>query len=412
MKLWILLATLVVGILPPPAAAAGAPARLWALQPGARLVAFDLSDFSRRDSLEIPPVGFDRPELLMLGGGEALLPIDDQRIWVWDGAASRTFSATAGLPYPRTPPGVEAVASRQWFLTADRGLLVAENDFATTPGVNPGAMPVVATRFHVERLDLAGRPSGRLLEHSFEPCSCATGACDETCPQGDLWAPGGVAADYFFVTHWVPGQLNSEFQSSFLCRRGPGGWRSTPLPHAVERFLDAADSGSTWIEVQGDGGCCGWANEGSDRTTWVRRAGSQVLFDEWARFHNQDYDVSFSTRNALIAPGGRRVAYTVVASEKAGAELRLSSDGHPNSLELAAIEKTLAGLPMVEVQEPALGADPTLRLPGAELVGWSSPAEVVIVENGRVVAVDVTTRRRRESQVRVRSAADVYLVRP
>ena len=128
------------------------------------------------------------------------------------------------------------------------------------------------------------------------------------------------------------------------------------------------------------------------------------------RYHNQDYDVSFYTPNAVIAPGGGRVAYTVVASERAGKELRLSSDGHANSLELAAIEKALAELPVVEVQEPARGAVPILRLPRAELVGWSSPSEIVIVEAGRVVAVDVATRRRRESGIRVRSAADVFLV--
>lgn len=269
----------------------------------------------------------------------------------------------------------------------------------------------VTTRFHVERRSLAGGPHDRLLEQSFEPCSCATGACSETCSEAEAWAPGGVVDDFLFVKHWVPGQLGAAYGPSFLLRRAARGWQPTPIARTVEQFLAAADGGSTWIEVECDAGCCGWSNESSDRTTWVAAGRIRVLFDEWSRYHNRDYDVSFFTSHARIAPDRRHVALTIRATEPAGAE-RPSSEGHPDSLGLAAIRRALADLPMVEVH--GTGSDSTVRrrVTHAEAIGWSSALELVILERGRLVALDVRTGRRREPDIRVRNAADAIVTRP
>jgi hypothetical protein len=90
--------------------------------------------------------------------------------------------------------------------------------------------------------------------------------------------------------------------------------------------------------------------------------------------------------------------------------IELSVDGHPDTLELASIRRSLLEMPVVEIRavrpQPAL----LLRLQHAELVGWASDHEVLVTEHRHLVGIDVITNARRESGIEVRSAEDASVV--
>ncbi|HEY6195998.1 MAG TPA: hypothetical protein VI504_13230 [Candidatus Eisenbacteria bacterium] len=392
--------------------AAGAKPRLWVLQPGGNLVEFDSADFSRLESLKLPPAVLSSPGRLAINaGGQILCALGDDQYWTWDGRTSRTFGSVS-TEHPLAAGALAAAdTSRQWFLGADGStLFVAENAFAKTLEADGNEKSVV-NRVRVLQTDFSGRTLGELATFAFPPCECATGSCSETCPEALVWAPEGVVGDFFFLTHVVPGQIGATYGPTFLYRAASGGWRAFATKSAGDSIADASAGGAPWIEIDGDGGCCGWTNQGSDRATLYVRDTSQVVFDEWTRYRNQDYDVSFYLANARLAPGNRRAAYTIRATETAIAELRLSDDGHADPAELAAIRRGLAELPVVEVCGLSVERGVTLRLAHADLVGWASDHELLVVEADRLVAVDVITKRERATGITLRGAGDAYLVR-
>ena len=61
-------------------------------------------------------------------------------------------------------------------------------------------------------------------------------------------------------------------------------------------------------------------------------------------------------------------------------------------------------LVLVEVYTPGALRAPTRRIAHAELVGWTSDREVLVLESGRIIAIDVVTGHRRESSITTTSA--------
>ena len=110
-----------------------------------------------------------------------------------------------------------------------------------------------------------GRPEEVAAVSSSAWCRCETGACSETCPEWEFWAPDGVVGDFFLLTRVTPGQLQTTYHESLLYRRSGNRWSARPLPQPVERFLAASAQGDALVVAVLDGGCCGWDNEGSDR---------------------------------------------------------------------------------------------------------------------------------------------------
>jgi hypothetical protein len=53
--------------------------------------------------------------------------------------------------------------------------------------------------------------------------------------------------DFFVVTDWIPGQIGSTYQASFLYRKSEGKWSRSKLPKGIERLLDAAQGGMTIV---------------------------------------------------------------------------------------------------------------------------------------------------------------------
>jgi hypothetical protein len=91
--------------------------------------------------------------------------------------------------------------------------------------------------------------------------------------------------------------------------------------------------------------------------------------------------------------------------------LPLREGGHADSLELRRLRHALAEMPVTEVYEPGASRIPVRRILHAELVGWSNDREVLLLDRGRIVAVDVLTGGRRESPILASSAALTRVVR-
>jgi hypothetical protein len=236
------------------------------------------------------------------------------------------------------------------------------------------------------------------------------------CEYPSLWAPDDVVRSFFLLKHWEQEGYRDDAPRSAchlaLYRHDGGKWRVSDLQEwCGEPMLDMGADGSAWVQAQADGGCCASANESSDMATFTDVDSSRFIFDEWSQFHNRDYDVSFFTDNARIAPKGKRVAYTIRASAPVTEEPRVSPDGRPDTLELASIRRSLADLPIVEVSDVQRRPALLQRLTHCVLVGWMGDSEILVVEKRRLVAVDVETGQRRASGIEVRDERDVLLVR-
>jgi hypothetical protein len=265
------------------------------------------------------------------------------------------------------------------------------------------------TTFRAWKTDLGGGHREELAEFAFPDCRCETGFCSETCPEASFWFPDDGVGDFFVVTHWIAGQIGSSYQGSFLYQKAEGKWSAKKLPHALERILDATANGRVIIEAVPDLGCCGWENQSNDQTLLLREGTSSTLFDERARYGNNNYDVSFFTSNANLSPDLSLVAMTISSTAKAGQEIRLADSGTSNPQELAHILKALTGLPAVEVIRPA---DPGKRLaflPHATLIGWLNEKEILIVEDHLVAALNVATGARRKSGINVLDETHAFL---
>ncbi len=398
--------------------AAGADVTLWVVQPPGEVVAYDLADFSRVGGVRIPRVAFDDPGRLSINGaGQMLVPLDADHLWIWDGEAAKTLTAPTSLPRAM-PSGDPTVPLRQWLLGNERNsLYVLQRESGIERGAATDSTPASLV---VRTTNLMLEPREQIVAIPDPPCETTMEPVDTPVPCADpgLWVPGGVVRDFLLLAYWkqdhYPGFEDAIHASchSLLLRRDAKGWRASELEiWCWEPPLDMAAGGSAWVQADGEAGCCGGLNEDSNLTRFTDADSSRTVFDEWARFRNRNYDVSFFTASASISPEGMRVAYTVHATATATQEIPASAEGHPDTLELASIRRSIADLPLVEIHEVLPLSVVLQQLAHCELVGWASDSEVIVVEKRRVVAVDVTTGHRRPSGIRVRDARDVSVVR-
>lgn len=119
--------------------------------------------------------------------------------------------------------------------------------------------------------------------------------------------------------------------------------------------------------------------------------------------------MSFSPAGARLSDGARFAAYTIVATARPGTDIRLSSDGRPDPDELARVRRVSGELPAVEIVELAGTPRLAASIPGASLVGWIGERGVLAVRNGSLVVYDETGTKQRETGIRVRTAAAVFL---
>jgi hypothetical protein len=401
--------------------------RLWVLQEPDGIAEYDPGTFAQRSSHQVPAEVFQSPQDLQINGkGQMLfLPAtvrepdglvhesSNPRVWFWDGSSAKFLSRT--ITNTHVPSGGNVLVSSakpRCFLSANGAhLFWFENRLQTLQTPDLGQDISINTTFHAWQTDLSGEHPEDIATHTFAPCKCETAVCSETCPEASYWLPDTGIEDHFIVTHWVPGQIQSQYQASFLYRKSAGGWRETKLPSGLEQVLDSSSDGKGLILIEAvpDGGCCGWVNESDDQTLLTRNGKSVVLFDEFKQYQNQDYDVSFFTAHAKLSPHSTLAALTITATNEPGVEIRLSDAGKANAAELARIQQALRELPAVEVLRLDDPPKRAAMIPHARLVGWVNEQEILLVENGVLVSCNVIGGSRRKSEIKVAKESYAFL---
>jgi hypothetical protein len=225
----------------------------------------------------------------------------------------------------------------------------------------------------------------------------------QTCPEWYFWTPDGIVGDFFVMTQLTSGQIQSTCHESLLYQQSGETWQAKKLPQPVENPLDASERGEVLVTAIEDCGCCGWDNDSSNQLLLFKNGKVSVLYDEFSRFNNRNYDVNFYVVNAKLAPGNSLPAYTIASTAGTAGEIRLSSTGEENAEELARIRKTIAGLPAVDIIRPYVKPLPVKTIPRDALAGWLSDREILVAQNGQLVIYDVHGSKRKETNIRVRS---------
>jgi len=266
----------------------------------------------------------------------------------------------------------------------------------------------VKTDFYLYRGGFA--PDGRLTMERvaafpFAECECTTGVCEESCPLGEVQSEKGGITDFIDVEHTVHGQLDTRVEGRTYFSKKDGKWGRTEVNLKLKR---------PFLRTEYDAGCCGWANESSDRLILVDGVKETVIYDEWARFDNRDYDISFFPANAQLSPDLKRAAYTVTTDPfsadqfRKDGTVRLSSDGKDNPQALKRIGQLIETLPFVEVT-PLDGKVGAVTIKKAEFAGWIDSSKMLILKDGHLSAYDVTTRALIGSAIVAASVDDVFV---
>jgi len=401
--------------------------RLWVLQEPNEIVEYDVAFFTAKRTIKGPPRLVEAPEYLSInnrglmlflpphgvhrGGGE--LASIGRRIWLWDGRQGKEWSLegreTRGGRAGR-PTLIETIP-KCFLSVGSKHLYWFENRFETVMDEEErGRERSMRSSWRVWRTDFCGsRPEAITNVPLSGWCQCLTGVCSESCPKWEFWAPDNIVGDFFLVTRFTPGQLESTYHESFLYQRSASTWQAKRLPRPIENPLTASEKGEILVAAVPDGGCCGWDNMGSDQMLLLQSGKVFVLFDEFKRYDNRNYDVSFYISNARLSPNNAAIAYTITSSARTGDEIRLSSDGKENAEELARVRRTIGELPAVEVVWLGNKGQPKTILRHASLVGWLSEHEIIVAQGGRLMVFDIHSQKRRETTIRVRSAGDAFL---
>jgi len=396
--------------------------RLWVLRPGGELVEYDPVTFDPKQTVKVPAEAIQSPQSLAVSHlGQVLfapavtLPLSDtdlespHKAWFWNGQTATTIdqglkrdTSTTGSnqAVTETAPQINLAADGKhlfWFANEARRLQREEIDLSVT------------TTWQAWKTDLTGAARENLVSTKFPDCPCATGACEETCPYGTVWAPEGGVGKSFLQMQIVTAKDGPAYRASQRYQEEAGKWTNSPFPDPLRRVLDASSDLELIVEAIPDTGCCGWSNQSNDQTLVLAKGKTQTVFDELATYKNPDYDVSFYTPTAYLSPNLGYVAMSIAATAKANQSIQLSEQGQANPEESKQIRKALADLPAVEVKSLEDSPRRLAFFPHAALVGWISEKELLIVEDHLLVAYNVGTGTRRKSSLRVEDAARVFL---
>lgn len=411
---------LLAGLVAAPSAHAVPEVTLWVVQPPGQLVAFDPADLSRIGGVRIPALAYYDPRRLAVNGhGQFLLRLDDDHLWLWDGERASTppVSPTSAPDLSAfTRPGM--TPTRQWFLGDDGNTLYVVESVTRDDGAADSDSS--RTPLRMLETDLLQQPRREVFARTVGRCfeTMRLVAFTRPCPDPEVWAPGGVIRGCAVFTQWEQLREGDESRAPMAAGersrylRGARGWRPAALGRTWhgESLLDISPDGSHWVTSQSDVGCCGWLNASSEQAMFVGTDSTAIVFDEWPAFGNEGYDVSFFTADARIGPDADRVALCVHATQGPAAPIGPSANARTDSLQVRRLREELTTMPMVVIVQVRPRRAETLRIPNAELIGWLNRSEVLVVEDGRIVAVDVSTGKRRRSGITVRTAADAIMV--
>jgi hypothetical protein len=393
-------------------------------------VPYDPTNFRPGTPVHVPGEAADDPEALAINRrGQMMLAQDDGTLWLWDGKGAATVHAASDDPI--NPPAPDD-AIRSWLLGDDGASLIVVETFDARG--RPGAREVRVLETGLDR-----RCKRLLLSYTRLPCQYSDEPAGSfECPAATLWAPGGVATDFMVLTHWYhdwrdpvgePDRSERDVSEphadwpygsshQIIFQRDPSGvWAEGVNRDAFmgssalySTLLDGTARGSVLVQRDEDPEMSGYEYGCESIGLW--RGDSLVtLSTTCGTFPTTNYDVGFTTSRARLSPSGRRVALTLVGSSPSDAKLPLRWDGHADTLELRALRRALAEMPATEIYEPGVSPRPSRRFLHAEMVGWSNDREVLLLERGRIVAVDVVTGKRRESSIQARSSTLARVVR-
>jgi hypothetical protein len=433
---WLIALWLGPGMQPGSAAWRGTPPedppsrRLWVLQPPDAVVEYDTATFAPTRTLTVPSRVVDHPDYLNVNArgqmvwarpagvfwaGDGVGPAAD-RMWFWDGRQAREWDAAGRTP-DRGPGGTPASseAVRQVLLSATGDALFwFENTFAYRSEPNPpqeGPRQSVRISARMWRSDLNGVEREAVVSLPADGwCPCSTGACSETCPAWEIWAPDGTVGNVFVLTRVTPGQLQTTYHASVVYRRVSGqAWRPVPLAQPLQRPMAASSAGDAFATAVLDSACCGWDNESSDQLLLLTGGRTSALYDEAATYGNGDYDVSIFPVDARFSPDGSSLAYSLLSTPIPPEGIRLSSGGKSNPDALARIREAAAAMPALTVVRIGNPAGRATVVPRSRLVGWLTNTELLVARDGLLAVCDRSGTLRKTTPIRVRTPADAFL---
>ncbi|MGD0567232.1 MAG: hypothetical protein ABSA78_02410 [Candidatus Sulfotelmatobacter sp.] len=412
--------------------------RLWVMTSSGAMVEYDPATFAEKtfaekQTVKVPAEAVESEQNFsvnhlgqMLFAAPVALPLAEgdiaesqsRKVWFWDGHAAnalarevtRTTSTTGSniaIAESASVPALSADGTHlYWFSNQAHRLQRDGVDLSTRTTWRSWRTNL--TRADRAGADRAGTGREDVASVAMPECSCPTGSCEETCPYGVVWVPDDGVGKFFLLTQFVSGKPQPIYKASSIYEERAGKWTATAIEPPLRRVLDAANAGAI-LEAIPDTACCGWENQSDDQTVLRLRGKTVIVFDELEAYKNPDYDVSFYAENGKLSPDVSAVALTIVATAQPNTAIQLSEQGQANPEESQRIRKALLDLPAVEVKSVE---DSPLRiafLPHAELVGWISDKEILIVEGHVLVAYDVATGARRKSNVRVEDVGVVFL---
>ena len=396
--------------------------RLWVLRDPGDIVEYDPATFAVKQKVKVPAEALKSAGSISVNSrGQILyvppvsLPLSDDdtaaphKVWIWNGQSAATIDQ--GIEHKEEKIGSNDAVTESapvpflsadgnhlfWFANQERRLQREDVDLST------------ATAWQAWQTDLNGRGREEIASLKLPDCRCPTGSCEESCPTGVVWAPDEGVGNFFLMTQFVAARTTPTYKSSSLYSEQGGKWTAEAQRDPLQRLLDAASDASMMVEAIPDTGCCGWSNQSNDQTLVLANGKKITVFDEQATYKNADYDVSFYTSNARLAPDLGSVAMTIVSTAEPNKPIQISEQGQANPEESEHIRKALLELPAVEVKSVE---DPPKRLafiPHATLVGWISAKELLIVEDHMLVLYNVGTGARKKSSVRVDEVGKVFL---
>jgi len=395
--------------------------RLWVLRAPGEMAEYDPATFAAKQTVKAPAGAVAAPQSFsvnhlgqMLFATPVSLPLAEgdlaavRKAWFWDGRAATTLTrevarstSTTGsnLAITESAPApylAEDGTHLYWFSNQARRLQRDGVDLSTK------------TTWLAWQTDLAGNGRQEVASIALPDCSCTTGSCEESCPYGEVWVPENGVGRFFLLTQFFEAQTGDFYVATSLYRESAGKWAATPVNPPLRRVLDAANADAI-LEAIPDAGCCGWANQSDDRTLLHLAGKTLTVFDEFAEYKNPDYDVSFYTENGKLSPDLGSVAMTIVATSEPNTPIQLAEEGQANPEESERIRSALADLPAVEVKSVEDAPRRVAFLPHAQLVGWISDKEILIVEEHLLGAYNIASGERRKSNIRVADPAHVFL---
>jgi hypothetical protein len=394
---------------------------VWVLRSSGEMVEYDAGSFAAKRTVKVPAQAMGPGSIAVNQAGQILfssvvgLPLSEEdaksphKLWLWNGQTAATIDQGVERKQETTGSNDAITESApQAYLAADGAHLYW---FASRPRrlVRGGVELSTSATWQAWRTDLNGGGREEVASAKLPECKCKTGSCEETCPEITVWAPEEGIGNFFLTLQIVTGQVSTTYGTTTSYKNESGKWTTTALAEPLQRPLDSTIDGSVMVSAIPDTGCCGWSNESDDQTLLWVNGKKLTAFDERESYKNPDYDVSFYTRDAKLSPGSGYVAMTVIATAPGEKPIQLTEEGQANPEELKEIRKALVDLPALVVKGIGDEAKQVVFVPHAELLGWISEKEVLLVEDHALVALDVKTGTMRKTGVKVEDAGHVWV---